>query len=122
MISKYEYAKQYETERHVWSVVGNEVSLHLHISKHEEFTNGGLEIHYRMPPVYMRDKPPSHNICAFIACPCWHDGSSSWASDYWIPLWEEGITHDEMFALLEVETARRSTEFREDWRKEDVEI
>ena len=63
--------------------------------------SGGLEIHYRIPPHYMFQKPPSHDNCWLLKSPCWHDGTSLAVEELWIPLWRNGETsHDLMFSEL----------------------
>ncbi len=50
--------------------------------------SGGVEYHCRTAPDYMRDKTASHTHCFVLGGPCWHDGTSLWASEHWIPLLE----------------------------------
>lgn len=53
---------------------------------------GGVEFHHRTPLDYMDANKPSHECCWTMLDkgPCWHDGTSLWASEYWIPLLEQG--------------------------------
>ena len=107
---KYEYSYSYgQHPFHVWSCVGSRGAIHVHITdygeKHAaEYGNrysGGIEIHYRQPPSYM-DTPPSQNKCWLLGGPCWHDGSSLQASEYWIPSWKLAPhDHEAMFNLIE---------------------
>ena len=46
---------------------------------------GGVEYHHASPPDYMADRPATNNPCHFLGKPCWHDGTSLWASEHWIP-------------------------------------
>ncbi len=48
---------------------------------------GGVEIHYAKPPDHLHEKIPSHDHCWLLDGPCWHDGSSTHASEVWIPRW-----------------------------------
>lgn len=112
--SKYEYEYRFGHPEHTWSVVCAEGGIHLHISdygkdnKYGERFQGGIEIHYRKPPGYMRHDAPSHDNCWLIGGPCWHDGSSLQASERWIPIWVGSENdHDRMFRLLEHEAAVR---------------
>ena len=85
-------------------------AIHLHISDYGEDHlkqyntdryGGGLEIHYRQPPNYMRVDAPSTDDCWLLKCPCWHDGSSLQASELWIPRWLfDKNNHDGMFLGL----------------------
>ena len=110
---KYEYTN---AKRHVWSVVGRHLAIHLHISEPlpgmDYEPSGGIEIHYRQPPHYMEDDPPSHENCMFLGGPCWHDGSSHAASEVWIPRWQANPhDHERMFDLLKGEVQVRTEEF-----------
>jgi hypothetical protein len=71
-------------------VVGPEGAVHFWVSpSREDITGddlyGGVEYHHAFPPDYMRNDPPSHSPCHFLGKPCWHDGTSLWASEHWIP-------------------------------------
>jgi len=46
---------------------------------------GGIETHYRQPPDYMRDDPPTFEDCDVLRGLCWHDGSSLAASEHYLP-------------------------------------
>src|SRR5262245_5119155 len=74
--------------QHIYSVVGKFAGLHFWVeyisSRH---LLGGVEIHYRQPPSYMLDDPPSNEHCWLLGGPCWHDGSSLRASEEFIPVW-----------------------------------
>lgn len=113
---KYEYECRFGQPFHQWSLVAADGGLHLHITdlgiKHEEKYHerysGGIEVHWRSPPDYMKDKPPSHDECWLLKCPCWHDGSSLQVSEFWIPKWLalKG-DQDAMFELLESDMSNR---------------
>lgn len=45
----------------------------------------GVETHWASPPDYMKDDKPSHEHCDILGAPCWHDGTSLWASEHWMP-------------------------------------
>lgn len=45
----------------------------------------GLEKHSRTPFEYSDKSKPDHADCWLIGGPCWHDGTSLWASEYWMP-------------------------------------
>ena len=102
--SKYEFAIEFDIPRHVWTVVGRHLAIHLHISELKDHgPSGGIEYHYRQPPEHMKDDAPTQDQCWLLKAPCWHDGSSMQATDYWIPQWQKS-PHDiaRMFALLEM--------------------
>lgn len=58
----------------------------------ERFSCAGVETHYAAPPEYMRDQPPSQEHCQYLDAPCWHDGTSLWARDRWLPGFRIGGT------------------------------
>lgn len=110
---QYIYSRPFGWPVHVWELVGSAGGLHLHIRDTEGVGDcdryiGGIEVHYRSPPDYMRDQPPSHDECHVLKAPCWHDGSSMQATDIWIPMWESvGHDNDRMFELLSAEADKR---------------
>lgn len=59
--------------------------------------SGGIEVHYRQPPDYMKDDCPSHHDCPLIGDCCWHDGSSLQADDWY----DMAGDHEAIFARLE---------------------
>lgn len=79
----------------MFEIVGAKGGVHYHVSRYKD-TNGstsyssGLEFHYRTPPDYMKDKPPSHDECFLLKCPCWHDGTSLYASEVYEPMFLRG--------------------------------
>ena len=109
---KYEYTNDYYA-KHIWSVEGANGGIHLHITDlGEKITNerysGGIEYHYRTPPDYMKEDAPSHHNCFLLGGPCWHDGSSLQASEYWVPLWEmDQGNHDLIFSELQKELEKK---------------
>ena len=111
---KYELTRPFSHWRHRWSVVGARMAIELHIevppkgaeSVMREYS-GGLEVHYRAPPSYMRDQSPLEK-CHLLGGPCWADGSSLQASEIWIPRWKRSPNdHEAMFAALERELIKR---------------
>lgn len=70
---------------------------------------GGVEQHSRTPFSYSGEQP-DHDDCWLLQCPCWHDGSSLYASEYAIPRWEEAQRMGDMesfWRFLECEYQRR---------------
>jgi len=104
--NKYTYEIQFGKPLHMWTSVTQLGGMHLHIrdggenAKYERYT-GGIEMHYRSPPAYKEGEPPSHDDCFLLHQPCWHDGSSLQASEFWIPFWAEAPNdHDRMFSAI----------------------
>lgn len=86
---------------HTYELVGRDGAIHFHVTeaKNGEFY-GGIEEHHRTCPTYS-DRPPSHTNCRLLGGPCWHDGSSLYASEVLIPMWKlEFPNHDAVFAAL----------------------
>lgn len=120
---KYEYTRLFGSPSHIWSAIGAKSGIHLWIRDSGEKANpdsrfyGGIEIHYRQPPDYMRDDPPSHDECWLLKCPCWHDGSSLQASEIYIPMWlANPHDHDGMFEII----SRRLSKQEESSRNEQL--
>ena len=81
--------------RHSFDLVGADGAISLNISgPHvyggQENWSAGLEIHRRAPAEYQRYDPPSHDECHVLKCPCWHDGSSTYAQDEFLPIFLQG--------------------------------
>jgi hypothetical protein len=81
--------------KHEWSLIGRHGGVHLHISgphvyDNSEHWSAGLEFHYRSPPEYMENDPPSHDRCWLIECPCWHDGTILYAQEHYLPMFLMG--------------------------------
>jgi len=119
---KYEYAKPHTSARHTWSVVGARMGIHLHIEdygeEHEQKYgrrySSGLECHYRTAPDYMRDQAPSQKECWLIGGPCWHDGTSFYAEEHWVPMWQDAPhDHERMLRVLREELKDRDGGYAE---------
>lgn len=88
-----------------YEAVGSKGAVHFHIARHKEpgggyFYSCGLEYHYRSPPPHMQDRPPSHDECSLLKCPCWHDGTSLYASEIYEPMFLRN-DHEGIFRQLE---------------------
>jgi hypothetical protein len=85
---------EFPSGRREWAVTGEFGSLSFWCSPTQEDTSGffdgefygGVETHYneQSKPAYLDDKS-KHNDCHVNGGECWHDGTSLWASEYWIP-------------------------------------
>lgn len=108
-VVKYELTKPFGKARHTWTCIGRHAALHLHISgpygsDGEPRWSAGLETHYRQPPDHMANDAPSHEECWLIGGPCWHDGTSLYAEERYLPRWlDNPHDHDGMFRRLEQE-------------------
>ena len=77
--------------RYNYKLVGRHGGMNLHISGPHHYDSAdhwsaGLETHYRQPPRYMCDQPPSQDECWLLKCPCWHDGTSLYAQEEYLPM------------------------------------
>lgn len=101
---KYELVEGAGCSRHIFSAVDERGGMHFWAQRsamdcgREHF--GGVECHYRSQPEYMSDESGSDK-CWLLNAPCWHDGSSTLASETWIPIWEcDPDNHQAIFDLL----------------------
>ena len=112
---EHRFSFRFGNPHYIYSLVGAEGAVHFHVTDYgEEFRkrhgdrySGGLETHYRSPPDYMRGDAPSQQRCWLLGCPCWHDGTSLYASETLIPRWEMDKSHEAMQAMLVREYAER---------------
>lgn len=106
--NKYEMASRFgDYYSHIYSVVGAVGAVHLRITegspdKHGRRTHyAGVEFHSRTPPDGSHDAP-SQDRCWLLEGPCWHDGSSLWAEEHFLPLWlHDPHNHKEVFLSLQ---------------------
>lgn len=115
---KYEYTNGHGYPKHIWTCIGRHGAMHFHVTdfgekgpdgqrRHERYS-GGLETHYRAPPDYMAEQVPSQDKCWLLGGPCWHDGTSLYASENLIPFWLfDPHDHDRVFQRLAREYENR---------------
>ena len=118
---RYEYHIRFGHPRHIWIVVGARIAVHLWIDDmnkegdHYPRYSGGIELHHRAPPHYMKDDAPAQPHCDILDGPCWHDGSSLQAEEHWIPMWKAmPHDHDAMLAALERELIIRDGSYADE--------
>lgn len=111
--ARFNYSYTYNPSRfgsrsHNYEIVGRDGALNFHVTQGRDGDfYGGLEEHRRVPPRGC-DRPPDHVNCRLLGCPCWHDGTSLYASEVLIPRWQmQYPNHDDVFAWLIVEFDRR---------------
>jgi hypothetical protein len=74
-----------------WAVVGPHGAIEFWFTDRGQGADyyrylGGVETHQRKPFEYSSDKEaPDHDKCDVLSGPCWYDGTSLWAMEYWIP-------------------------------------
>lgn len=122
------YIKEYkmtfpygDIAHHQWIIIGRHGGKHLHISGYKPVRSedidfsGGLETHWRNPPEYMENCAPSQNNCWVLGQPCWHDGTSLYVSEAFIPRLKHGLTHGLTIDDHDWVFARLESEMRDTW-------
>ena len=69
--------------------------------------SAGFELHRATPEA--GDGAPDHGRCSALSDrACWHDGSSTYGTDYWLPVWRSAPEdHQAIFRRLAGEYADR---------------
>lgn len=101
---KYRYVTKLSFGRwdHSYELIGAHGGLILRVSGPHQYNgadnwSAGLELHSRTP--LYGDTAPDHDMCWLLNCPCWHDGTSSWAQEYFLPMVLNG-DHDRIFRAM----------------------
>lgn len=108
---RYELCWRFGNKEHMWIVETRYGAVHLHITEYGERMkeyepSGGVEYHWREAPEWAGVQAPHFPECPILKAPCWHDGSSSYASDHYIPMWRAGMKHEDIFRGLERDIER----------------
>lgn len=110
---KYTWSSPFGNPRHNWELVGPEGGVHLHVGLYKgQDASCGLEFHHTRDAwrrLYGRDEAPHHLECHILHAPCWHDGTSLYASEHIWPLVEpmlKGGEQEAIFRVLEREYER----------------
>lgn len=115
---KYQWTHPFSSTRHQWSLVGPVGGISFHVSimdDAQQFPDPtcGLEFHHSSRAeagAYLRDgQAPHHAPCWLLGEPCWHDGTSLYASEGVWPRVEWLLArgdHLAIFAILESEYTR----------------
>lgn len=75
--------------RYDYELIGAHGGMNLHVDGPHRYDgsthwSAGFEIHSRTP--MNGDMPPSHDQCWLLHCPCWHDGTSMYAQEHYLPM------------------------------------
>jgi len=104
---KYTYSNPFGSPRHHWELVGPDGGIHFHVSLTKGYEPScGLEFHHAARAKYRCDEAPDHVKCPLIGEPCWHDGTSLYASESIWPMVEAMLRsgdHEAVFRTLEHE-------------------
>lgn len=84
-----------ENDRTIFALVGEPGGVHFWAQRSSAIIAGigdeyygGIESHKRTKPDWSDNEKPDNEDCWLLKGPCWHDGSSLQASEYYIPLWK----------------------------------
>lgn len=102
---KYRLAPKFGRWVHYYELIGQHGAVQLHITEYNSDSQniagsygGSIEFHYWTP---YQNEPPTQDEYWLLKVPCRSDISSLWASEYWIPLWENsGGDHSQVFLAL----------------------
>lgn len=104
---KYTYCNPFGSPRHQWELVGPDGGIHFHVSMTKGYEPScGLEFHHAARARHRCDEAPDHIKCPLIGEPCWHDGTSLYASESIWPMVEPMLRsgdHEAVFRVLEYE-------------------
>lgn len=107
---KYTWSNPFGSPRHMWEVVGPKGGIHFTASLTPGYEPScGLEFHHSPLARYRCDEAPDHTNCFLIGGPCWHDGTSLYASETIWPAVEPMLRagdHEAVFRILEREYDR----------------
>lgn len=106
---RYEYTNRF-SPRHMWEIVGPEGGVHFHASLTKGYPPScGLEFHHNQA-AWLRmgrdNEAFHHRNCPLLGGPCWHDGTSLYASETLWPIIKSALErgdHDSVFRCLERE-------------------
>ena len=110
---KYTWSKPFGSARHSWELAGPDGGIHFHVAGNDKFgDSAGLEFHHTREAwnrLFGRAEAPHHRECSVIGEPCWHDGTSLYASEHVWPMVKPMLRsgdHDAIFRFLEDEYSR----------------
>ena len=105
---KYTWSKPFMSVRHQWELIGPDGGIHFHVSISKDYGDScGMGFHRaawsaRRP----QTEAPSQHKCWLIGGPCWHDGTSLYASEHVWPVVRDMLRmgdHEAVFRFLEGE-------------------
>lgn len=76
-----------------YCIVGTDGAIDFHCSypMSQNAIAGGLEVHYRRRPTYMKARPADFEQCHILGGPCWCDGTSLYATERLMPLFVDYV-------------------------------
>lgn len=110
---KYTYTNRFGSPSHTWELVGPDGGIHFHVSITKSYDPScGLEFHHAARAKYRCDAAPDHTTCPLIGEPCWHDGTSLYASEQVWPMVEPMLRHGEHEAVFRYLEGEYDSHFR----------
>lgn len=114
---KYTWTHMFTSIDHTWQFRGPDGGIHFraHVAaKPGEYSDSaGLEFHHNFQP-YGEPEAAHHAPCWLTGQPCWHDGTSLYASETIWPMVKAMMPdHDAIFRLLEGEYEEHFAKLRE---------
>lgn len=115
----YKYSSPFGSPRHYWQIVGPVGAVHFHaaIFKETAEPSCGLEFHHSARAENRPNTAPDHLECPVLHEPCWHDGTSLYATEQVWPMVQVYLRsgeHEQVFRLLELEYERHFENHRYD--------
>lgn len=120
---EYKWSHPYNNTRHQWSLLGpvGGVSFHVNImDDRERFSEPtcGLEFHHSSRAEghdYLIDgQAPHHSPCWLLGEPCWHDGTSLYASEGVWPRVEPLLSRGDHLAIFDILEREYSRHFEQE--------
>lgn len=112
---KYIYTNAFRCPTHRWSILGPMGGCDFHFTEVDGYpTTAGIELHHVRACGYRTDEAPDHINCPVTGEPCWHDGSSFYATENLLPMFLDCLRHNDQkhaFELLEQEAYRHFSEY-----------
>lgn len=107
---KYTWTKPFGSVKHNWELVGPDGAVHFHVGFYDpQAPSAGLEFHHSRSAGRYNGEAPHHIKCWLTGEPCWHDGTSLYASESLWPMVEPMFRngdHETIFRVLEGEYDR----------------
>lgn len=112
---KYTWSKPFSSVQHRWELVGPMGGIHFHVSVTDGYDPScGLEFHHTRACGLRTHEAPDNLRCRLTGEPCWHEGTSVYASGQIWPFAEPYLrtgAHETIFRRLEREADEHFSKF-----------
>jgi len=103
-LKSYRMSEEFGRWTHRWAIEGEHMAVEFWTRDINADVDPvcGLEAHYRRCPPHRDPCPPDHPMCSVLRfAPCWHDGTSLYARERYMPHFSsKRPDHDTIFMLL----------------------